>query len=74
MTTTETIERCKKLVLEEIEGCDQYLTWYENNSIDNEKVREETLKINHRRSEYLEMLSNLDSISGHFYLRPITGK
>lgn len=59
MKLIETIERCEKLVLEEIEGCEQYLVWYENSISDTEESRKEVQKINERKNEYLEMLNNL---------------
>ena len=59
MKLIETIERCEKLVLEEIEGCEQYLVWYENSISDTEESRKEVQKINKRKNEYLEMLNNL---------------
>lgn len=59
MKLIETVERCEKLVLEEIEGCEQYLAWYENSISDTEESRKEVQKINERKNEYLEMLNNL---------------
>ena len=59
MKLIETIERCEKLVLEEIDGCEQYLVWYENSISDTEESRKEIQKINERRNELIEMLNNL---------------
>jgi uncharacterized protein YwgA len=59
MKLIETIERCEKLVLEEIDGCEHYLAWYENSISDTEESRKEIQKINERKNEYVEMLNNL---------------
>ncbi len=59
MKLIETIERCEKLVLEEIEGCEQYLVWYENSISDTEESKEEIQKVNEKKNELLEDLSNL---------------
>lgn len=59
MKLIETIERCEKLVLDEIEGCEQYLVWYENSISYTEESIKEVQKINERITEYLEMLKNL---------------
>jgi predicted metallo-beta-lactamase superfamily hydrolase len=59
MKLIETIERCEKLVLEEIDGCEHYLVWYENSISDTEESRKEIEKINERRNELLEMMQNL---------------
>ena len=52
MTLIETIERCEKLVIEEIEGCEQYLVWYENSISDTEESRKEIQKVNERMNFY----------------------
>ena len=62
MTLIETIERCEKLVIEEIEGCEQYLVWYENSISDTKESKEEIQKVNEKKNEYLEMLDNLKFI------------
>jgi uncharacterized protein YwgA len=59
MKLTETIERCEKLVLEEIDGCEHYLVWYESSISDTEESRREIQKINERKNELLEDLNNL---------------
>ena len=59
MKLTETIERCEKLVLEEIDGCEHYLVWYESSISDTEESRKEIQKINERKNELLEMMQNL---------------
>jgi uncharacterized protein YwgA len=59
MKLIETIERCEKLVLEEIDGCEHYLVWYENSISDTEESRKEIQKINKRKNELLEVLNNL---------------
>jgi uncharacterized protein YwgA len=59
MKLIETIERCEKLVLEEIDGCEHYLIWYENSISDTEESRKEIQKINKRKNELLEVLNNL---------------
>ena len=59
MKLIETIERCEKLVLEEIDGCEHYLVWYENSISDTEESRKEIQKINKRKNEYVEMLNTL---------------
>jgi hypothetical protein len=59
VTLIETIERCEKLVLEEIDGCEHYLVWYESSISDTEESRKEIQKINERKNELLEMMQNL---------------
>jgi uncharacterized protein YwgA len=59
MKLIETIERCEKLVLEEIDGCEHYLVWYENSISDTEESKEEIQKVNEKKNELLEDLSNL---------------
>ena len=59
MKLIETIERCEKLVIEEIEGCEQYLVWYENSISDTKESKEEIQKVNERKNELLEMMNNL---------------
>ena len=59
MKLIETIERCEKLVIEEIEGCEQYLVWYENSISDTKESKEEIQKVNERKNEFLQMLNNL---------------
>ena len=59
MTLIEIIERCEKLVIEEIEGCEQYLVWYENSISDTEESRKEIQKVNERKNEFLQMMNNL---------------
>jgi uncharacterized protein YwgA len=59
MKLIETIERCEKLVLEEIDGCEHYLVWYESSISDTEESKKEIQKINERKNELLEMLKNL---------------
>lgn len=59
MKLIETIERCEKLVLEEIDGCEHYLVWYENSISDTKESREEIQKVNERKNELLEMMNNL---------------
>ena len=59
MKLIETIERCEKLVIEEIEGCEQYLVWYENSISNTKESKEEIQKVKERKNEYLEMLNNL---------------
>jgi hypothetical protein len=51
----ETIERCEKLVLEEIDGCEHYLVWNEISISDTEEIQ----KVNEKKNELLEDLSNL---------------
>jgi uncharacterized protein YwgA len=62
MKLVETIERCEKLVLEEIDGCEHYLVWYENSISDTEESRKEIQKINERKNKLLEDLNNLNFI------------
>lgn len=62
MKLIETIKRCEKLVLEEIDGCEHYLVWYENSISDTEESRKEIQKINERKNELLEDLNNLKFI------------
>lgn len=59
MKLIETIERCEKLVIEEIEGCEQYLVWYENNMGDDKQIKSEIQQVNERKNEFLQMLNNL---------------
>ena len=59
MKLIETIERCEKLVLDEIDGCEHYLVWYENNISDTEESKKEIQKTNERKNELLEVLNNL---------------
>lgn len=59
MKLIQTIERCEKLVIEEIEGCEQYLVWYENSISDTKESKEEIQKVNERKNEFLQMLNNL---------------
>ena len=62
MKLIETIERCEKLVLEEIDGCEHYLVWYENSISDTEESRKEIQKINERKNKLLEDSNNLKYI------------
>ena len=55
MKLIETIERCEKLVLEEIDGCEHYLVWNEISISDTEEIQ----KVNEKKNELLEDLSNL---------------
>ena len=59
MKLIETIERCEKLVLEEIDGCEHYLVWYENSISDTEESKEEIQKVNEKKNKLLEDLNNL---------------
>lgn len=69
MKLIETIERCEKLVIEEIEGCEQYLVWYENSISDTKESKEEIQKVNERKNELLEMMNNLRFIKYETNLR-----
>jgi hypothetical protein len=66
MKLTETIEECIKLVIDEIEGCDFYITEYEDrvgyaNQV--EKWREERkVWVEHLENlKYIQCETNLDS-------------
>ena len=71
MKLIETIERCKKLVLDEIDGHEHYLVWYENSISDTEESRKVIQKINEEKNELVEMLENLGVIANEVGLEPI---
>ena len=59
MKLIKTIERCEKLVLEEIECYDFEIEWYLKNIGDTEENKKRIQKWNKERDELLEDLNNL---------------
>lgn len=59
MKLIKTIERCEKLVLEEIECYDFEIEWYLKNIGNTEENEKRIQKWNKERDELLEMLKNL---------------
>jgi hypothetical protein len=62
MKLTETIERCEKFVLEEIECYNFDIEWYQKNIGDTEKNKQRIQKWNEEKNELLEVLNNLKFI------------
>jgi len=62
MKLTETIERCEKFVLEEIECYNFDIEWYQKNIGDTEKNKQRIQKWNEEKNELLEVLNNLEFI------------
>ena len=63
MKLTETIERCEKLVLDEIECYNLDIEWHQENIGDTEENKQRIQKWNKERDELLEDLNNLRYIS-----------
>ena len=62
MKLIETIERCEKFVLEEIECYNFDIEWYQKNIGDTEKNKQRIQKWNEEKNELLEVLNNLKFI------------
>jgi hypothetical protein len=62
MKLTETIERCEKFVLDEIECYNFDIEWYQKNIGDTEKNKQRIQKWNEEKNELLEVLNNLKFI------------
>lgn len=62
MKLTETIERCEKFVLDEIECCNFDIEWYQRNIGDTEENKQRIQKWNEEKNELLEVLNNLKFI------------
>ena len=62
MKLVETIERCEKLVLEEIECYNFDIEWHQKNIGDTEENKQRIQKWNEEKNELFEMLYNLNFI------------
>ena len=62
MKLIETIERCEKLVLEEIECYNFDIEWHQKNIGDTEENKQRIQKWNEEKNELLEVLNNLKFI------------
>jgi hypothetical protein len=62
MKLTETIERCEKLVLDEIECYNFDIEWHQKNIGDTEENKQRIQKWNEEKNELFEMLYNLNFI------------
>jgi hypothetical protein len=62
MKLIETIERCEKLVLEEIECYNFDIEWHQKNIGDTEENKQRIQKWNEEKNELFEMLNNLKFI------------
>ena len=71
MKLIETIERCKKLVLDEIECYNFEIEWYQKNIGDTETNKIRIQKWIEERNELLEMMENLGVIANGDGLEPI---
>ena len=63
MKLTETIERCEKLVRDEIECYNFDIEWHQKNIEDTEENKQRIQKWNEEKGELLEMLENLRVIA-----------
>jgi hypothetical protein len=59
MKLIETIERCEKLVLKEIECYNLDIEWHQKNIGDTEENKQRIQKWNDEKTELFEMLNNL---------------
>ena len=71
MKLIETIERCEKLVLDEIECYNFEIEWYQKNIGDTETNKIRIQKWIEERNELLEMMENLGVIANEVGLEPI---
>ncbi len=62
MKLIETIERCEKFVLDEIEGYNLDIKWNQRNIGDTEENKQRIQKWNEEKNELLEVLNNLKFI------------
>jgi hypothetical protein len=62
MKLVETIERCEKFVLEEIECYNLDIEWHQKNIGDTEENKQRIQKWNEEKNELLEVLNNLKFI------------
>ena len=62
MKLIETIERCEKFVLDEIECYNFDIEWYQKNIGDTEENKQRIQKWNEDKNELLEVLNNLKFI------------
>jgi hypothetical protein len=62
MKLTETIERCEKFVLDEIECYNFDIEWNQRNIGDTEENKQRIQKWNEEKNELLEVLNNLKFI------------
>jgi hypothetical protein len=63
MKLVETIERCEKLIRDEIDCYDWDIRWYENNLIAlSEETKKNLQRWNEEKNELIEMLNNLKFI------------
>jgi hypothetical protein len=62
MKLIETIERCEKLVLEEIGCYDFDIEWHQKNIGDTEENKQRIQKWNEEKNELLEVLNDLNFI------------
>ena len=73
MKLTETIERCEKLVLDEIECYDWDIEWHQKNIGDTEENKKRIQEWNGERDELLEVLNNLRFIKYETGLEELDG-
>jgi hypothetical protein len=71
MKLIETIERCEKLVLEEIECYNLDIVWHQKHIGDTEENKQRIQKWNEEKNELLEMLNNLRFIANEVGLEEI---
>jgi hypothetical protein len=62
MKLIETIERCEKFVLDEIECYNFDIEWHQKNIGDTEENKQRIQKWNEEKNELLEVLNNLKFI------------
>jgi len=62
MKLIETIERCEKFVLDEIECYNFDIDWHQKNIGDTEENKQRIQKWNEEKNELLEVLNNLEFI------------
>jgi len=71
MKLTETIERCEKLVRDEIECYNFDIEWHQKHIGDTEENKQRIQKWNEEKGELLEMLENLRVIANEVGLDQI---
>jgi hypothetical protein len=71
MKLLETIERCKKFVLDEIECYDFDIEWHQKYIGDTEVNKQRIQKWNEEKNELIEMLENLGFIANEVGLELI---
>lgn len=71
MKLIETIERCEKLVLDEIECYNLDIEWHQKNIGDTEQNNQRIQKWNEEKNELLEVLNNLRFIKNETILQEL---